>query len=98
MPQSAILDQPISKEEASTTISIYPNGTGAFACGNPDGPVLQDGQALEVLLGSHWIAGFIEQRPNETPKFIVGKTSCGLCAGMQVRLPAVSGREKYAMV
>lgn len=88
-PLSATLDQPpISKKTNTkeTGISIYPNGTGAFACGSPDGPLLRDGQALEVFLGGHWIAGFIEHRPHETPRFIAGQTACGLCACMQVRL------------
>jgi hypothetical protein len=89
MAQSATLDQPISQKETSveeTGTNIYPNGTGAFACGNPDGPVLRDGQALEVFLGEHWISGTIEHRPHETPKFIAGTTSCGFCAGMKIRL------------
>ena len=86
---AATLDQPISKEEAGTTRTIYPDGTGAFACDSPDGLTLRDRQALEVFLGGYWISGIIEHRVHEVPKFVArgGQTTCGLCAGMQIRLP-----------
>ncbi len=89
MARSATLDQPTKKEETTTKWTIYPDGTGAFACGSPDGLLLRHGQVLEVFLGDHWIPGVIEHHAHEAPRFIAdnGKTACGLCACMKVRLP-----------
>lgn len=73
-----------------TTIewTIYPTGTGAFACGSPDGRELRDGQGLEVLLGGRWIPGFIEEHARLPFRFIAldDQSACGLCAGMHIRL------------
>lgn len=87
MTQVATLVTP--KEVSSTTRewTIFPDGIGAFACGNPDGFPLRHGQELEVLLGDHWIWGTIEHHTHGSPRFIAQQTCCGLCAGMRVRLP-----------
>lgn len=34
--------------------------SGAYAVGTPEGPDLVNGQALDVLLGGHWITGRVK--------------------------------------
>lgn len=88
MKRSATLDL-IARRTIAVEWTIYPSGsTGAFACGSPDGSILQNDQALEVLLAGHWIAGFIECPHHGAPRFIAqdDQSTCGLCPGMRVRL------------
>jgi hypothetical protein len=33
--------------------------SGSYAIGNVDGPDIKAGQAVDILLGGHWIAGHI---------------------------------------
>src|SRR5262249_19513337 len=35
-----------------------------YAIGDPDGPQITEGKALEIRLGGHWIAGHIEREGN----------------------------------
>ena len=59
------------------------SGTGAFACGSPDGRVLRDGQALEVFLGGRWVSGSLAHHAHQSPQFVASsdQSICGLaCA------------------
>ncbi len=75
--------------------TIYPatSANETFACGNPDGQVLRDGQALEMYLAGRWIAGFLEQHPYQPAQFIAldDQSVCGLCPRMRIRL--LQGKE-----
>ncbi len=86
--RSATLER-LAAQMTTVEWTIYPTtDAGTFACGSPDGRELRDGQALEVLLGGHWIAGFIEHHPHAVAQFIAqdDQRPCGLCPQMRVRL------------
>ncbi|GCE22819.1 hypothetical protein [Dictyobacter kobayashii] len=50
---------------------------GRYAIGSALGPDLVDGQALEVFLGSHWIAGRIRHSRNATEASSLGEQQIG---------------------
>lgn len=71
---------------------------GRYALDDPNGPDLTSGDDLTIRLGKHWIAGHIEagrryasEHTGQTERgyyFIaVDGNVCGLCTGMQVRIP-----------
>lgn len=66
---------------------IYPTGYGHYACGSPDSEELCNGQAVDVLLGSVWIPGFIKLGRSGDDVFVAmaDHTVCGLCGGMKIR-------------
>lgn len=65
---------------------IYPDGGGHFALGSPDGRILYQGEAIEILLGGQWIAGRIQWSHNgDYFAALADGTVCGLCARSQVR-------------
>ncbi len=93
--RSATLDL-LAKQMTTVEWTIYPTGWGTFACGSPDGRELRDGQALDMLLGGRWIAGFIEHLPHAAARFIAqdDQRPCGLCPEMRVRLLTYQSEEQ----
>lgn len=69
--------------------TIYPsiNDRKHYALGSPDGRELRRGEAVEILLGGFRIPGFIEYGTNgDYFTAMIGKSICGLYAGMKVHL------------
>jgi hypothetical protein len=95
-PSQATKERAASRKRATYALgkapgmiwTIYPAGSGAYACGSPDGPILVDGQPILTLLGGIWVAGRIEQQPYAPARFVADSDAsvCGMCAGMQICL------------
>jgi hypothetical protein len=69
---------------SGTSTPIYPTGYGPFALGSPDGPVLEKGACVEVMLAGTHIPGTILTRSLGDYLQCADGTVCGLTAGMRV--------------
>jgi hypothetical protein len=72
---------------AGTTV-IYPTGWGRFALNSPDGPVLQPGHPLTVLVAGHEIEGTVHTSDLGDYLQLEDGDRCGLCACMRVMATA----------
>lgn len=46
---------------------LYRGITSSYAIDSTNGPSIAGGQAIEILLGGHWIAGHVEERSGNYP-------------------------------
>jgi len=73
-----------------TPWTIYPNGSGGYALGSPDGRTLNNGELIEITLGGCIVAGFIEHHTHQAPRFVaIDGSACGLCPGMRINIPTL---------
>lgn len=78
---------------------VVSSNRGRYALNHPGGRDLTSGDALEIQLGGHWIAGHAEHcgqsyawgyMPIPQAGYVFyaeDGSTCGLCVGMKVRLP-----------